>query len=66
MLCEGGGDVQSAIEPYEVENRRLLKEQNELHRKLIESKDTLDNTLRQHKDQVIGEGGGQTTLMFTQ
>ena len=51
MLHESG-DVAAAIEPYALENARLLKEQNELHRKLIIKNDELETTMRDSKDQV--------------
>ena len=40
------------MEPYALENARLLKEQNELHKKLLLKNDEIDIAVRESKDQV--------------
>ena len=44
--------MENVVEPYALENARLLREQNELHKKLLLKNDEMDVTVRENKDQV--------------
>ena len=40
------GNLDAAIEPYRSDNAKLVKENNELHQKLIRTKEELDHSTK--------------------